>query len=136
MIMPIKYTDAMVQEALAMRARGEKQVVIQATFGEGIESAIRRVAARDRKRASRANVGRVELNLPAGTAAALERVCQAAGDAPVALLSQQIHKLDQLLAGDRAAFDAWVRYGNNVAGVAARHIDKVGAPVPGDDDEN
>jgi hypothetical protein len=114
-----------------MRARGEKQVVIQATFGEGIESAIRRVAARDRKRASRANVGRVELNLPAGTAAALERVCEAAGDAPVALLSQQIHKLDQLLAGDRAAFDAWVRYGNNVAGVAARHIERIG----GDSDE-
>lgn len=134
MIMPIKYTDSMVAEALAMRARGEKQVVIQATFGEGIESAIRRVAARDRKRASRAKVGRVELNLPAGTAAALGRVCEAAGDAPVALLSQQIHKLDQLLAGDRAAFDAWVRYGNNVAGVAARHIDKVGAPAPGEDE--
>ena len=127
MVNHIKYTDEMVAEALAMRARGEKLD----TFGEGIESAIRRVAARDRKRASRANVGRVELNLPAGTAAALERVCGAAGDAPVALLSQQIHKLDQLLAGDRAAFHAWVRYGNNVAGVAARHIERIG----GDSDE-
>ena len=88
---------------------------------------LKRIAARDRKRASRAGVGsRIELPLPTGTAAALERVCAAAGEAPVALLSQQIHKLDQLLAGDRAAFDAWVRYGNNVAGVAARHIDKVG----------
>lgn len=136
MVNTIKYTDQMVADALAMRARGEKQAVIHLTYGEGIESAIRRVQARDRKRASRAGIGsRVELPLPKGTAAALERVCEAAGDAPVALLSQQIHKLDQLLTGDRAAFDAWVRYGNNVAGVAARHIDKVGAPAPGDDDE-
>lgn len=128
MVNNIKYTDEMVTEALAMRARGDKQTVIHATFGEGIESAIRRVQARDRKRASRAGVGsRVELPLPKGTALALERVCEAAGDAPVALLSQQIHKLDQLLAGDRAAFDAWVRYGNNVAGVAARHIERIGA---------
>lgn len=131
MVNTIKYTDEMVADALAMRARGEKQAVIHLTYGEGIESAIRRVQARDRKRASRANVGRVELNLPKGTAAALERVCEAAGDAPVALLSQQIHKLDQLLTGDRAAFDAWVRYGNNVAGVAARHIERIG----GDSDE-
>lgn len=135
MVNHIKYTDEMVAEALALRVRGEKQAVIHATFGEGIESAIRRVAARDRKRASRAGKGRLELNLPAGTATALERVCEAAGDAPVALLSQQIHKLDQLLAGDRAAFDAWVRYGNNVAGVAARHIERIGAPAPGDEDE-
>lgn len=132
MVNHIKYTDQIVADALAMRARGEKQAVIHATFGEGIESAIRRVQARDRKRASRAGIGsRVELPLPKGTAAALERVCEAAGDAPVALLSQQIHKLDQLLAGDRAAFDAWVRYGNNVAGVAARHIERIG----GDGDE-
>lgn len=132
MIMPIKYTDQMVADALAMRARGEKQAVIHATFGAGIESAITRVQARDRKRASRAGIGsRVELPLPKGTAAALERICEAAGDAPVALLSQQIHKLDQLLAGDRAAFDAWVRYGNNVAGVAARHIERIG----GDSDD-
>lgn len=43
MVMPIKYTDEMVAEALAMRARGEKQLVIHATFGAGIEMAIRRV---------------------------------------------------------------------------------------------
>lgn len=42
-----KYTDEMVAEALAMRARGEKQVVIHATFGGGIESAIRRLRERD-----------------------------------------------------------------------------------------
>lgn len=110
-----------------------KQVVIHATFGPGIEAAIRRVQARDRKRASRADVAqRIELNLPEGTAAALKRVCDAAGDVPLALLSQQIHKL---LAGNRAAFDGWVRYGNDVAGVVARHIDKVGAAAPGEDDE-
>lgn len=47
MIMPIKFTDEMVAEALAMRARGEKQVVIHATFGGGIEAAIRRVRERE-----------------------------------------------------------------------------------------
>lgn len=125
MIMPVKYTDEMVAEALAMRKRGEKQAVIQATFGQGIESAIRRVQARDRKRASRAGIGsRVELPLPKGTAAALERVCEAAGDTPVALLSQQIHKLDQLLGRDRAAFDAWVRYGTT-PGDLSKYFDKL-----------
>lgn len=122
-----KYTDSMVHEALAMRARKVNQVVIHATFGAGIEAAIRRVQARDRKRASRADVAqRVELNLPEGTAAALKRVCDAAGDVPLALLSQQIHKLDQLLAGDRAAFDAWVRYGNDMAGVVGKYIERIG----------
>lgn len=47
MVNTTKYTDKMVAEALAMRARGEKQVVIHATFGGGIESAIRRVRERD-----------------------------------------------------------------------------------------
>lgn len=125
MILPIKYTDEMVAEALAMRERGEKQAVILATFGEGIESAIRRVAARERKRRSRLAGVIVELRLPNGTHAALERVCAAAGDVPVALLSQQIHKLDQLLAGDRAAFDAWVRYGT-VVGDLSKYIDRIG----------
>lgn len=134
MIMPIKYTDEMVAEALAMRERGEKQAVIHATFGEGIESAIRRVAARDRKRRSRLAGVIVELRMPNGTAAALERVCTAAGDEAVALLSQQIHKLDQVLAGDRAAFDIWVRYGTQV-GDLSKYIERIGAPSPGDEDE-
>lgn len=43
----IRYTDEMVAEALAMRARGEKQSVVHATFGPGIEMAIRRVRERD-----------------------------------------------------------------------------------------
>ena len=52
----------------------------------------------------------------------------------MALLSQQIHKLDQLLAGDRAAFDTWVRYGTQV-GDLSKYIERIGAPAPGDDDE-
>ena len=47
MIMPIKYTDEQVAEAVAMRARGEKQAVIYLTFGAGIDGAIRRVRERD-----------------------------------------------------------------------------------------
>ena len=47
MVMPIRYTDEMVAEALAMRAAGEKQSVIQAIYGGGIESAIRRVRERE-----------------------------------------------------------------------------------------
>lgn len=52
MVMPIKYTDEMVADALAMRARGEKQAVIHATFGQGIEMAIRRVRARENGQAN------------------------------------------------------------------------------------
>jgi len=130
MIMPIKYTDEMVAEAKAMKARGEKQVVIHATFGEGIESAIRRVDARERKRRSRLAGVTIELRMPNGTAAALERICSAAGDEAVALLSQQIHKLDQLRAGDPAAFEAWVRYGTQV-GDLSKYIDRLG----GDSDD-
>ncbi len=46
MIMPIKYTDEMVAEALAMRAKGVKQAVIHHIYGKSIEMAIRRVRAR------------------------------------------------------------------------------------------
>lgn len=128
----IKYTDQMVAEALAMRKRGEKQAVIHATFGAGIESAIIRVQARDRKRASRESVGaRVELPLPEGTAAALERVCAAAGDVPVALLSQQIHLLDRMLRLDPAKFAELTGYKIDVSSVVAKHIDKVGGDPDG-----
>lgn len=44
---PIKFTDEMVAEALAMRGAGAKQSVIHATFGASIEMAIRRVRERD-----------------------------------------------------------------------------------------
>jgi len=47
MVNTTKYTDEMVAEALAMRAAGRKQSVIHATFGAGIEMAIRRVRERD-----------------------------------------------------------------------------------------
>lgn len=124
--MPVKYTDEMCIEARKQRAAGVKWSVLDAQYGRGIRVAVSRLRARERKAASREGKGRVELNLPDGTAAALKRVCEAACDAPVALLSQQIHKLDQLLAGDREAFDMWVRYGTNVANVAARHIDRIG----------
>lgn len=44
----IKYTDDMVDRALALRASGAKQVVIHALYGPSIEGAIRRVQARRR----------------------------------------------------------------------------------------
>jgi hypothetical protein len=47
MVNHIKFTDEMVAAALDMRERGEKQSVIHATFGAGIEMAIRRVRERD-----------------------------------------------------------------------------------------
>jgi len=47
MIMPIKYTDEMVAEAMAMRANGTKQSVLHHIYGQGIEAAIRRVRARE-----------------------------------------------------------------------------------------
>ena len=132
---PPAYSEEIVEAAYKLRRTGAKWAVVHATFGVGIETAVRRLMARDRKRASRAGVGsRIELPLPGGTAAALERVCAAAGDAPGALLSQQIHKLDQLLAGDRAAFDVWVRYGTQL-GDLSKYIERIGAPVQGDDDE-
>lgn len=133
---PVKYPDETVEAAYALRRTGAKWSVVHATFGPGIETAVRRLMARDRKRASRAAIGsRIELPLPEGTAAALERICAAAGDEAVALLSQQIHKLDQLLAGDRAAFDTWVRYGTQV-GDLSKYIERIGAPVPGDADDD
>lgn len=131
---PHAYPDDIVEAAYAERRAGAKWIVLHKTYGVGIETAVRRLMARDRKRSSRAALGRVELNLPEGTAAALERVCAAAGDKAVALLSQQIHKLDQLMAGDRTAFDTWVRYGTQV-GDLSKYIERIGAPVQGDDGE-
>lgn len=121
-------SNGIVERAYGMRCCGAKLAVIRAMFGPDVEKEVQRLMARDRKRASRANKGRVELNLPDGTAAALERVCAAAGDEAVALLSQQIHKLDQLLTGDPAAFDTWVRYGTQV-GDLSKYIERIGAPV-------
>lgn len=81
----------------------------------------------ERKRRSRASVAhRIELPLPDGTAAALERVCVAAGDVPVALLSQQIHLLDRMLRLDPAKFAELTGYKIDVSSVVAKHIDKIG----------
>ena len=71
-----------------------------------------READRARKAKSRAKCGGlIELPLPPGTAAALDRVAEAAGfEDRRELIAMQIHKLDQLLQGDRHAFDQWVRF--------------------------
>lgn len=102
----------------------------------GITAAVRRYQAKLRKRNSRASAEqRIELPLPSGTAAALRRVCEAAGDEPVALLSQQIHMLDRVLAADAGLFAKLTRYDTDVTDVAARYADLIGAPAPGEDDE-
>ena len=102
----------------------------------GIQAAVRRYQAKLRKRNSRASAEqRIELPLPAGTAAALRRVCEAAGDEPVALLSQQIHMLDRILVADAALFQRLTRYDTDVTAVVARYADLIGAPAPGEDDE-
>lgn len=67
-----------------------------------------RIAARERKRKSRAaRPDPISLPLPMGTAQALQRVMQAAGfDDPRDFLSFQIHRLDHLLQCDGHAFKA------------------------------
>jgi hypothetical protein len=98
----------------------------------GIQAAVRRYQAKLRKRNSRASAEkRIELPLPAGTAAALRRVCEATGDEPVALLSQQIHMLDRVLVADAGLFAKLTRYDTDVTDVAARYAHLVG----GDNDE-
>lgn len=47
MSMPTKYSDDVARKALAMRAAGEKMIVVQRTFGAGIEGAMRRVRELD-----------------------------------------------------------------------------------------
>lgn len=102
----------------------------------GIRAACKRYQAKLRKRNSRASAEqRIELPLPAGTAAALRRVCEAAGDEPVALLSQQIHMLDRVLAADAGLFERLTRYDTDVTAVAARYAELIGAPAPGEADD-
>jgi len=97
------------------------------TFSADQAAAVRRYQAKLRKRNSRASAEqRIELPLPAGTAAALRRVCEAAGDEPVALLSQQIHVLDRVLAADAGLFAKLTRYDTDVTDVAARYAHLVG----------
>jgi hypothetical protein len=96
----------------------------------GIQAAVRRYQAKLRKRNSRASAEqRIELPLPAGTAAALRRVCEAAGDEPVALLATVVHQLDHIMLTDPATFEFLTRPPRaDVSKVAARYAHLVGGP--------
>lgn len=129
------YTDEECASALALVQAGKRFWRNLELHRPGIEAAVRRYQAKLRKRNSRASAEqRIELPLPAGTAAALRRVCEAAGDEPVALLSQQIHLLDRVLAADAALFARLTRYDTDVTAVAARYADRIGAPAPDEED--
>lgn len=122
------YTDEQCEAAIAEFNEGFPWAQLDAKQ-PGIWSAVRRYQAKLRKRNSRASAEqRIELPLPAGTAAALRRVCEAAGDEPVALLSQQIHMLDRVLDADATLFAKLTRYETDVTAVVARHIDQLGDP--------
>lgn len=102
----------------------------------GITAAVRRYQAKLRKRNSRASAEqRIELPLPAGTAAALRRVCEAAGDEPVAVISLVLHILDEAREKHPDIFKYLTTYRTDVTAVAARYADLIGAPAPGEDDE-
>lgn len=77
----------------------------------GTPEELKRHNAKLRKQASRAAAEPVlSLPLPPGTAAALERICAAAGfDDSRELIAAQVHRLDALLASDRHAFDQQTR---------------------------
>lgn len=130
-----QHNDANCKNYLELVADGHSPGRLE-QLNPGITAAVRRYKAKLRKRNSRASAEqRIELPLPAGTAAALRRVCEAAGDEPVALLSQQIHLLDRVLAADAALFAKLTRYDTDVTAVAARYAHLVGAPAPGEDDD-
>lgn len=112
------YTDEQLEHAMR-----------SGTVTSDMTPALFRYKAKLRKRNSRASAEqRIELPLPAGTAAALRRVCEAAGDEPVALLSQQIHLLDRVLVADAELFAKLTRYDTDVTDVAARYAHLVGGP--------
>lgn len=74
----------------------------------GTPDELKRHNAKLRKQASRAKADPVlELPLPPGVAAALERICTAAGfEDPRELIDLQIRRLDALLISDRHLFDS------------------------------
>jgi tRNA G37 N-methylase Trm5 len=81
----------------------------------------------ERKRRSRAATGgRIELPLPPGTHAALERVCKAADDAPVALLSHMVHVLDALRETAPEQFKLLTAYHTDVSTVVQRYLHLIG----------
>lgn len=103
----------------------------------GTPEELKRHNAKLRKQASRAAAEPVlSLPLPPGTAAALERVCAAAGfDDPRELIAAQVHRLDALLASDRHAFDKQTRVTVTV-GNLDKWLPLIGAePEQGEDEQ-
>lgn len=139
--MPIRYTEEMILDAKTRRAAGTKWAVLDEEYGDGIRMAVSKHDARVRKARSRAATEqRVELPLPPGTAAALARICEASVDTPVGLLSLLIHNVDKLSRGeqigDRGLFLLLTTPPRtDVTNVVERHAHRIGAPVPGDEDE-
>lgn len=78
---------------------------------EGDKAALKRHNNKLCKQASRAKADPVlQLPLPPGIAAALDRVCKAGGfEDPRELIDLQIRKLDALLTSDRQLFDELTR---------------------------
>ena len=130
------YTDEQCADATYAAHNGTDWTTLEEAK-PGIRDACRRHNAKLRKRNSRASTEqRIELPLPAGTAAALRRVCEAAGDEPVALLATVVHQLDHIMLTDPATFEFLTRPPRaDVTAVAARYADLIGAPAPGEDDE-
>lgn len=98
---------------------------------EGTPEELKRHNAKLRKRASRANAEpELRLPLPAGTAAALAEVVEAAGfDDPRDFLAFQIHRLHMLLWGDRHTFEAQARRTVTVSGLD-KYLPLIGGDVP------
>lgn len=119
-----QYTDEQLEGA--MRTGTVTAPMVEALF---------RYKAKLRKRNSRASAEqRIELPLPAGTAAALRRVCEAAGDEPVAVISLVLHILDEAREKHPDIFKYLTTYRTDVTAVAARYADLIGAPAPGDEE--
>lgn len=137
MIMPIRYTEEMILDAKARRGAGTKWAVLDEEYGDGIRMAVSKHDARVRKARSRAATEqRVELPLPPGTAAALARICEASGDSPVGTISLVIHTLDDCRANHPEIFKYLTTPPRtDVTNVVERHAHRIGAPVPGDEDE-
>lgn len=129
-----QYTDKQCEAALAAYRDGHCWKSRE-QMQPGIQAAVRRYQAKLRKRNSRASAEqRIELPLPAGTAAALRRVCEAAGDEPVAVISLVLHILDEAREKHPDIFKYLTTYRTDVTAVAARYADLIGAPAPEDEE--
>lgn len=81
-------------------------MVLTPEQSEALGALRKRIGARLRKAKSRADKAEILLPLPAGTAAALRRVMEAAGfDDPRDFLAFQIHRLDDLRERDGHKFN-------------------------------